>query len=361
MNFTSFNTEQLVHWTHLPIWLGMAVAAAGSGSAVRWLHLVRGWRGQGPAPAAPPENPLIGHIDEACRVWTGHLANAQTQMREATEDLLQGFLAILRELDAIVGPQQDGQAAGHSSGLLGGCDAELRRLLAHFQAFTSSREEVLEAVKALSGASDNLRDMTDDVARLARQTNLLSINATIEAARAGPAGRSFSVVANEVRRLSTESGETGKRIQDRVNDVRDRMQKALQQAASRSGSDSATIAESEHTINTVLERVNRVVTALDGRAAELSARGVLVKTQVEQLMVAFQFQDRVHQILDQVHGSIRNATARLQTAIASGQPLDPDEWSALLSSGYTTAEQRAVDGAAQPAASPTAGTDVTFF
>jgi len=361
VNFTSFNAEQLAGWTGLPLWLGMAVAAAGSGGAMRWLHGVRGRRLHATLPATPPENPLIGHIDEACRVWTGHLTTAQTQMREATEDLLQGFLAILHELDAIVGPPQGQQATGHGSGLLVGCDAELRRLLTHFQSFTASREEMLGAVRALSGASDNLRDMTDDVARLARQTNLLSINATIEAARAGPAGRSFSVVANEVRRLSTESGETGKRIQERVNDVRDCMQKALEQAASRSASDSATITQSEHTINAVLERVNNVVTALDSRAADLSSRGALVKAQVEQLMVAFQFQDRVHQILDQVHGSIQNAAAQLQEAIANGTPLDPGAWSAVLSSGYTTAEQRAVGNATAPGTAPTAGADVTFF
>ena len=139
------------------------------------------------------------------------------------------------------------------------------------------------------------------------------------------------------------------------------MQTALDQAAQHNEHDAKVIHESEATIHRVVGQVDEAVGALNQRAAELSERGSLVKAQVEQLMVAFQFQDRVHQIVDQVNGSIHSAVARLSEALPQGQPPAADEWQALLSAGYTTDEQRAIASGAAPKTAPQATTETTFF
>jgi hypothetical protein len=100
-------------------------------------------------------------------------------------------------------------------------------LLQTLDGFVQSRDAVLGSVRALSQASGSLGDMAEDVGKLARQTNLLSINAAIEAARAGESGRGFAVVASEVRRLSSASGETGQRIGSQVQHFSTQMQAAL--------------------------------------------------------------------------------------------------------------------------------------
>ena len=217
------------------------------------------------------------------------------------------------------------------------------------------------SARTLITASQGLRSMAEDVSKIARQTNLLSINAAIEAARAGPSRRGFSVVAGKVRRLSEKSGDTGRPIGQQVHEFGDAVKQALNQATRNTENDTQVIHASEETINKVVEQADAAVSQLHQRSVEHSAHCVLVGAQVEQLLVAFRFQYRVHQIMDQVLGSIHGATAALRQALKSGTPPDPVASHALLSAGYATEEQRAVAWSARVSASPQATTDTTFF
>ena len=340
-------------------------ASASSGWLARWR--ARLGFGQAPVPAVDPA--FSARLAEAVSTWTTHLGTAQTQMRQATEQLLAGFAQILEQLDAIT--DGDGARAGapnhaaldQRAEVLAQCENQLRGLIDNFHGFVRSRDEVLQSVRTLASASGQLHEMSEDVLRLARQTNLLSINAAIEAARAGPSGRGFAVVAAEVRRLSSESGDTGKRIGEHVDDFARQMDGALRQASDNAARDTDVIQGTEATIGRVVQQVDSAVSGLNARAAELGERGRQVRAQVEQLMVAFQFQDRVHQIMDQVSHSITVSMAQLQSALEGGRAPDAAAWTAVLTAGYTTDEQRNARGAsasAAPTAAP-ASTETTFF
>lgn len=313
--------------------------------------------------AAPVLDQVAQRMSQASALWSTHLGTAQEQMHEATQTLLGGFTTILQALDAIVSPAGEaGDSAAEvdaRAAMLGSCERQLRELLDTFSHLVASRDGMLGSVRSLSTASQSLAQMAEDVSKLARQTNLLSINAAIEAARAGESGRGFSVVAAEVRRLSTESGTTGKNIADQVSQFGSRVRQALEQADAHAQRDAQAVNSSGQLVNDVIARVDSTVTDLNARASELRERGALVKAEVEQLMVAFQFQDRVHQILDQVRHSMAQAAERLQGALAEGRVPDAREWEALLTAGYTTDEQRqAGSGGAAGSAS---STETTFF
>jgi methyl-accepting chemotaxis protein len=74
-------------------------------------------------------------------------------------------------------------------------------------------------VRSLCDQTDSVTELIGEITSISEQTNLLALNATIESARAGEAGRGFSVVANEVKQLANDTRLTSHRVIDRVRSI----------------------------------------------------------------------------------------------------------------------------------------------
>lgn len=98
------------------------------------------------------------------------------------------------------------------------------------QAIAEISKAVSNAISTISGLDSRVRNVMGfvaDIQEIAAQTTILSLNAGIEAARAGDQGRGFGVVADQVRKLAEDTGEISTQIADTMAEIRDHMAAAV--------------------------------------------------------------------------------------------------------------------------------------
>ncbi|SCK29406.1 methyl-accepting chemotaxis protein [Vogesella sp. LIG4] len=290
---------------------------------------------------------------EVIPFWSRNLELVREQTREAIESLVLRFASLS---DMI----RDSRRHGSDENLVIDAIVEtrsgLQQITATLNRTQEFRQAIVEQIASISRYSGDLKNMAERVGAIAAQTNLLALNAAIEAARAGEAGRGFAVVADEVRKLSTESGATGKQIQEMVDAVSGTIDAAISTANGFSQQESELVAASHHTAGIIIDRFQHTADTLSGSLAALRDEQSRVEADIAEVLVGLQFQDRVQQII----GHVLDDMSRAETAARSEHLPDSRAWLDKLAAAYTTLEQQAVHyGPGHTASQQSSG--VTFF
>jgi methyl-accepting chemotaxis protein len=96
---------------------------------------------------------------------------------------------------------------------------EILNVVQHIDSIAASTEKTDVLLGALVNSSKKIVSIVDTVRKFSKQTHLVSMNASIEAARSGDKGRGFAVIADEIRRLSEESNQSVNGIYDLITDL----------------------------------------------------------------------------------------------------------------------------------------------
>lgn len=190
-------------------------------------------------------------------------------------------VAIAESADGIATKADEIATVSHSAvEKVGEGRASIRDVVGHMNTINETTQTIQNSIQLLAKGSEEIQSIVEMISNIAGQTNLLALNAAIEAARAGEHGRGFAVVADEVRKLAEQSEQSSQKISDLVMRNRADMEKAV--TAGEEGS--ASVANGMNAVqeaDAVFEAISGAITELSGGVGDVSRsiRGMAKESQ----------------------------------------------------------------------------------
>ena len=206
--------------------------------------------------------------------------------------------------------------------------SETSDVLRHFvDIMTTSSKQNMDIVVRIDDMSNHMGqifELLEGIKEIADQTNLLALNATIEAARAGEAGRGFAVVADEVRNLSHNSNTFNEKIRTMVEVAQRDIADTREIVGDSASKDMSFMITGKSRIDSMMNGLEAINDAIEESLAEASTITTSIADETAKAVRALQFEDIARQILEHADAKIERLNEYVSHVTSGLERLDVD-------------------------------------
>lgn len=284
-----------------------------------------------------------GELAVGCTEAAGQIERATEQMQRQIGDLAElDEVASALELDQRRIAESADKARMLSAQAYDRLDKGAERVSAavvEFRALISLISRLGLHVTNFASVMDQVQQVSRGIEQIARTTNMLALNATIEAARAGEAGKTFAVVASEVKKLAQNSSAAAEEIRQAVSKLAGEAAGLVNEI--KSGVKQSSKAEERlETVTEVLAETTRLVSQLDETGEKVAQSSAEVHAKGQQVRAA----------LDTVIGSVRENAVLLEATRGNVLKMEATSnqlFNAVISAGVSPRDTAIVELAAR--------------